>query len=144
MTKQATVVWTDVAGSAALRVIRTASGIGAIEADMKAISNAAIVTCAEGILDVFTTSPVNAQYPLINTSVILIFADGSGSQGRLIIPSPKVSIFMPDNETVDPTTITTLIADAIGNLLSGSGNPVTVFVGGYLYRGRVSGYGSGS
>jgi len=136
MTKRATLVWGDVSGSASLNTIITNTGIGAIETALQAHSNGAILTCSEGVLDVYSTTPVNASYPLIETSALLVFADALGSVGTLTLPAPQSSIFMADNETVDPSTISDIITAAIGTLLAGSGNPVTVYIKGYLRKGR--------
>jgi hypothetical protein len=142
MSIRATLVWVDVAGSAILSTAVTSTGIGAIETALIAKSNADVLSCSEGVLDIRTPSLVNAAYPLINTTAILIFADALGNIATLKLPAPQLGIFMSDNETVDPAQITAIIAAAIGNLLTASGNPVTAFVKGYLQRGKVTLYGN--
>jgi len=142
MTKKAGVVWIDAQGERTLNVITTQSGVGGIEAQLSALSNASVVECWEGLDEVYTVSPVVAQYPTVRITAVLLFASASGSVGRLYLPAPIPTIFLSDGITIDPTQITALISAAVGSLICGDGTVAATFSGGQAVRTRFSGLGT--
>jgi hypothetical protein len=100
---------------------------------MIAQSNADFNDYWEGDL-IINGSPtvVNAQYQAITAKALLNFVCADGTSAQLAIPAPKIGIFLSDGVTVDASTISTLIADCIGNLESTTGSLATAFLGGFL------------
>jgi len=124
----------DAQGEQVLHVITTATGIGAIETALTAVSNAGVVECWEGTLENFNPAPTASVYPSARSTAILLFRDDVGSTARLYVPAPVASLFNSAGDTVDPTAAAGIISAAIGNLRAGSGNTVTTFTGGYLSK----------
>lgn len=70
-------------------------------------------------------------YPTIADIVRLDFkASADGSAASIILPAPYDDIYLPDNETVDPSLITTLTATLLGRILTSTGQPVDTYVRG--------------
>jgi len=137
------VVWIDSQSENVLHVMTTTAGAGTILSDLAALSNAAPSFQWEGDIVDLSPAPVVATYPSVRVTARLFFTDAAtGSIATLYIPAPKPSILLPDGVTVDPSAITTLITDCIGNLVAGSGNTVTMFTGGQLWQQRISGIAS--
>lgn len=129
------VVWIDSGGNSTITLIRTSSGAGTIEGDVLALSNADWFNQWEGTLFVNASpSPTFADYPSVTQNATLLFLCADGTNARLDIVAPKISIFMADGVTVDPSTITGLIADCVGNLLSASLSPAVSYLSGFLNR----------
>lgn len=91
----------------------------------------------------YTTSPTAnvygtaAQYQSIEDKALLTFQTASGGIHRYQIPSPKVSIFMADEETVDPanTDVAAFAAAMITDQASSrDGSLITGFIGGIYIR----------
>lgn len=135
-------VWIDAQGERVLHVSTTASGAGSILSQLKALSNADFSFSWEAVEHVFTPSPVAATYPTVRVSAQLNYSDATGSLAKLYIPAPVTGIFLSDGVTIDPTAITALNAAVIGQLLAGSGAPVTAFLGGQLWQQKISGIAS--
>lgn len=127
----------DAQGEQVLNVINTSTGVGAIESALAAQSNAGVVECWEGTLEQFTPTPVVTTYPTVRVNAVLIFQDDIGSTARLYVPAPLDTLFNHAGDTVDPTAAAGIISAALGNLVAGSGNTVTVFKGGYLTKAPV-------
>jgi len=132
------VIWLDAGGRTRQTIPATLTGAGLLVGDMAAFSTAAVVEYFEGV-DTFTPStPVGGTFPDVQDIARLTFKTGAGDLVQLALPAPNVGIFLPDGVTVDPSVITLIISDAIGNLCTPAGVAVTAFVGGT--RGlRVSG-----
>src|SRR5215470_4822693 len=113
------VVWVGPGNGATITRIRTAAGADTILGDAIAVSNADYNDKWEGDL-VINGSPTvaSAEYPGLLQQALLQFLCADGTTAVLRIPAPQVAIFLADGTTVDSTTITTLIADCIGNLES--------------------------
>lgn len=139
MSKRATIVWVDAQGERTLSVIDTSTGVGSIETSMLNHINADHLQCTEGILETYSASPSTSTYNTVRVAAICTFVDSTGSEGSVILYSPKDNIFMPDGDTVDPSSISDLITACVGNLLAGSGNTVVNFKGGRAIRTRLSG-----
>jgi hypothetical protein len=136
------VVFTDAQGENVMHVLTTVSGAGTIISDILGISNADQLFNWEAAETSVSPSPTVATYPTVRVTAQLLFTDATGSIAKLWIPAVKDTIFLPDNVTVDPTAISTLIADCIGNLVAGSGSPVTGFLGGQLFQTKITGIAS--
>jgi len=132
------IVYVDAQGENVLHVITTQSGAGTIISDILALSNADEVFNWEAEETSVSPSPVVAQYPTVRVTCQLLFQDDTGSIAKLYIPAVHGDIFLPDNVTVDPAAISTLIGDCIGNLTAGSGAPVTMFTGGQLWQQKIN------
>lgn len=126
------VVWIDVNGFTRLTLINTTTGASTIFADMLHLSLADWINVNETGFTINTTPvPSTGTYQRVADCASLMFTSASGDKCVLQLPSPKSTIFMADQQTVDPAQITTLVADCIGVLTTNSGDPVTAFVGGY-------------
>lgn len=132
------IVYVDAQGENVLHVLTTQSGAGTIIADILALSNAAELFDWEAEENSVNGTPTVATYPTVRVNAQLFFQDDTGSIAKLYIPAVVDSIFLPDSVTVDPSAISTLISDCIGNLTAGSGNPVTMFTGGQLWQQRIN------
>lgn len=129
------IVWVDSGGNNTITLIRTSTGAGVIEGDILAVSNATWFNQWEGTLFINGSPvPTFAEYPSVTQQATLLFQCADGTSARVDIPAPQIGIFMADGVTVDPSTIGTLIADCIGNLLSSSASPAVSFTVGFLNR----------
>lgn len=137
MSKRATLVWVDAQTESQLNVITTDLGVGGIEAALENHSSAVVATCSEGILEISSAIPATTTYATCRVNAALRFSDGLGSVATVYIPAPNENIFLSDGVSVDQTMITDIITACIGNLLAGSGNVVTNYLGGEMYRGRI-------
>lgn len=127
------VVWIGAGTGLTITRIRTATGASSIQADIIAASNADYNDYWEGDLVINSTPSVSlGEYRAITARALLNFACADGTSVQLAIPAPQIGIFLADGVTVDATTITTLIADCIGNLESTTGSLATSFLGGFL------------
>jgi hypothetical protein len=126
-------VWIDGAGERVIQNIRTASGASSIVAELEAVSQAKVVTSWEGTESAFTVVPGTGTYITVRQTAVLYFADVVGRVAKLYLPAPDSSIFLSDGQTVDPTTIPSLITACIGSLQTGAGTLVAAFVGGSLF-----------
>lgn len=138
-TQQSWTVWIDANGQQTARSLTGGSSTAAVVAALEAYSNATVKSFAEGPLSVPGTSPATAPYLSARQVAYLTFTDGVGHNAVVALPAPQLGIFMPDGQTVDPSTIGPLIAACIGTIQTGAGTLVTAFVGGSLGPGSVSG-----
>ena len=134
MANNRSVLWVDAGSRATITLIRTSTGGATIQADVQAKSNAGVLNEWNGTLVTTAPSTSAAQYPSVTQQATLVFQCADGTTARIDIPAPVLSIFLSDGVTVDATTITTLIADCIGNLLSTSLSPATAYLSGILNR----------
>lgn len=135
MAKNRSVVYSDAATGVTIKLLRSVSGGTTLRDDALALSNADWVNDWEGDLNINgAPAPVVAQYQSVSQQATLVFLCADGTSARIDIPAPKLSIFLSDGVTVDATAITTLIADAVGELLSPSLSPAVSFQSGILGR----------
>jgi len=139
MSKIAGLIWTDAMGEKTLNVVRTSTGVGAIEDALQEYSNAGLTECWEGLDELILTSPSTDAYPTLRVVAKCTFQSATGSTASVYIPAPQTSIFLSDGDTVDPSAIPDLITACVGNLLCGDGTTATMFVGGTIVRTRFSG-----
>lgn len=102
----------------------------------QAVSNAEILSEVESALVGPVGGAVAGAFQSVKSAASLIFQTGVGTLVRLTIPSPQSGIFLADQQTVDPTMVTAVIASAIGSLADSNGNVVTSYVGGILEPSR--------
>jgi len=98
-----------------------------------AISEADELTSVEGTLTVNSTPAApGGTYRSVTDEADLWYADASGQLVQVTLPAPDSSIFLSDQETVDPANagIVTLNGQVIGLVLTAAGGVVTNFVGG--------------
>lgn len=123
-------VWIDFPGNTRLQTLLTSSGDTTLAAAAKAVSNADSLYEWDGTYNIFLPVPAMATYETVYDVANLTFSTGAGNLVTYKIYAPQQAIFLADSETVDPTTITTVIAAAIATLVDTSGNPVVSYVSG--------------
>lgn len=126
------IVWADATGRTRLTIVKSTGSSAAIETALQAKSNAATQIDWAGTLGTPIGVAAVGQYQAANQSATLLFATATGTQLRLTLPAPLLSIFLADQRTVDATQIVALIAACIGVLSDGAGNVATAFTAGYL------------
>lgn len=139
MAMNRSVIWLQAGPQSTITLIRTDTGGSAIETAILAHSNSDWFNEWEGTLNINgAPAPVNAPYPGVAQQARLVFKCADNSQAELVIPAPKVNIFLPDGVTVDVTTIPDITAACIGHLLSGSLSPATTYLSGLLSKRTAS------
>lgn len=129
-TTRQTTVWLDAGGRTTAILLTTNAGAAVVNASVASFSNAGIQQAWEGPLVVAVPAPVAAQYPGVLDRATLFFSTAAGSVVKVQIPAPLASIFLADQETVDPAVIAALIALVIANVVTDAGVPVTSYIGG--------------
>jgi len=125
----------DANGNRTITRINTVAGAGAIQT--------AILACMTGDFDQWWESAVTAngapapaggQYQGVQQRAALSFICGDATIAVLIVPCPAVSIFLADQQTVDPANlqVIALVAACIGSLTSSTGSAAVAFIGGVL------------
>jgi hypothetical protein len=105
-------------------------------AALQGASNAGQVITTEGPAAFPTTAPVDATYPSALDTAVLNFMATGGAAVIVTVPAPISALFLGDNETVDPTDPTGLIAAcsaALGDVL---GNSILLFRSGVRAQRR--------
>lgn len=131
MSQAKSVIYIDVGGRATIHLIRSDTGAGTILNVLLGHSNADVSSTWEGTEVVNSTpSPVSAQYATGNIVAQLTFLAADGTLATINIPAPKIDIFLADQSTVDPSTITDLITACVGQLIAPSGSLAVSYVSG--------------
>lgn len=138
MALRAGLIWVDAQGENVLHVLKTASGVGGIEAALVGHSNGFVAQCWEGLAEVLTGTTSTDQYPTVRITAELTYGDAVGGTVNIYLPSPQASVFVSGTDTIDPTAVADVTAVCIGNLLTNTGNTVTHFIGGILIRTRIN------
>ncbi len=128
------IVWIDAQGRSRLTTPQANAALTTIQADILAVSNAKVAYYWEGARTNVGGSPASAQYVSVTDAAVLVFNDAACNEVRLTVPAPLASIFMADEQTVDPTAVSTLIAACLGVLQTGAGGVVTAYIAGYRTR----------
>lgn len=128
----ATTIWIDAFGRTRATYVNTGLGSADIQADLKALSLADQIYFWEGDFDVNPSpAPTTGTYQSVADYAVLIFATAGGDLIYLTLVAPSSSVFLADQETVDPTAIAVLIGDCIGNLQNRNGDAAASYVGGF-------------
>src|SRR5579863_9444651 len=129
MSVSTSIIFIDANGYQTIKLVRTAASPTALIAAIIAVSNAAPVRYWGSAENTYPTpTPTSATYIGGNWVAELTFQCADLSQAVIRLPAPPVGIFYADQFTVDPTTITSLIAAAIGTLVSDTGSLATAYV----------------
>jgi hypothetical protein len=142
------VVWADGKGQTTM-TIQTTTDIGGATcmAAFRDASNAQVTTWWEGPLNpVFNPTPVTGVYQSVRDYADLVFSDTNGSFGHIILPAPLETVFLPDQETVNPNQVD--VANLIAAILATCVNPATDtlwdhYVGGTRRHLRTKGLAQG-
>lgn len=127
------VIWVPAGPQSTITLIRTDTGGAALQAAILNHSNADFLNEWEGTLNInLAPAPVSAPYPNVSQQARLVYRCADGTNAELVIPAPKLGIFLADGVTVDVTTIPDIQAAAIGHLLSSSLSPANLFLSGLL------------
>lgn len=133
------VIWVPAGPQSTITLIRTDTGGAAVQAAILNHSNADFLNEWEGTLVINASpAPVQAPYPGVNQQARIVFKCADNTNAEVVIPAPKLNIFLADGVTVDATTIPDLIAACTGHLLSGSLSPATTFLSGLLSKRTAS------
>jgi hypothetical protein len=131
-TMRRTTVWVDAQGKTTAHLLTTAAGAGAVESEIDAVSNAGVLETWEGVFTVNATpGAIVAPYDSVRDRAVLVFQTASGATARIVVPAPDGAIFMADGETVDPATITALIAAVLADAVTTDGTALTAYVAGF-------------
>lgn len=132
---RAYVYWTDAFGGQRLTWYTFSTG-GTLTPFGNAVdncSNAVPTQTVAGTIQVDTATPSTSPYPNVVDSAVLSFATAVGSLVGVVIPAFKESLYLADNQTVDPAQplVITLIAATIAlPVVDSANNPVITYVGG--------------
>jgi hypothetical protein len=133
MTDARSIVWVDANGYTTITLVKTSTGAGTIQSDLLALSQADYLEWWESATTVnAVAAPAGGTYRPSSIRAQLTFQCADGTQVALIIPSPSLSIFLADGQTVDITNagIVTLVGDCVGNLESSTGSLATSLLAG--------------
>ena len=131
-------VFIDATGRTRMQVIKALTNPCTILNNVQALSNAAVAYNFDGPIDPQIGTSTAAMYQPAQLYANLLFQTAAGTNINLQIISPKASIFLADNVTVDPSAITALISACIGQLSDGAGNVAITYLGGALAPSRGS------
>lgn len=132
------VEWLDVNGNfiRTPNYVGTTATLGAYLTALQGASNAGIQIVTHGA-PAFPSNPaVDAQYPSALDTAVLNFHSAAPATVILTIPAPKSALFLGDNETVDPTDPTGVIAAAQVCLSDIFGGLAIVYVSGVRAQRR--------
>ena len=132
------IAWIDVGGRTRQTIPFCDPDCGALMAALQNHSEATVLEYFEGPVVSLSGTAAGAQYADVAITARLVFQDATGHEAAVSLPSPDVSIFLPDQVTVDPSAITDFLTAAIGHLATSAGTLVTTYKAGTL-QGRTSG-----
>jgi len=136
------VVWADTFG---LRTMTYYYGVNPMESFLTTFatgSNAIPLQSWEGPLTINTPSPLAGVYAGVKDYARFTFSDDKGNRANVLLPAPKLAIFLADGKTVNPAyfLVAPFILDVLGNLVAPqSGLPLVKFIGGILVRSKQEG-----
>lgn len=102
-----------------------------------AVCNPVPLTVVAAVVQTPSLTPSTDPYPNVADSAVLSFVTALGNTVGVICPGFKESLYMADNQTVDPAQ--PLVIALVGAVLSlpvvdNAGNPVLSFIGGLRQR----------
>lgn len=144
MSESRSVVWVDANGKNTITRIRTGTGAGPLQSAILAASNADFVTFWESAETTNgAPTPTAATYQPAQPYAQLSYLCADNTIATVLIPAPRLSIFLADQETVNPASPSIVAlngaAIAVGGLVGASGSPAVSFLGGKIlpYRGAA-------
>ena len=136
------IVWLDSSGSQRQTYLTGSGSPVATLTDLGNLSNAALFGYYEGVLiNTAAGPPTYGVYPSVADMLWMDCRDTFGDDWRLYLPAPKLTNFLPDEQTLDLTAAAiatlqaTMIAENVANPSTGR-NFITIVAGGLLRRGR--------
>lgn len=135
LVERAYVYWSDAFGGQRLVWYTFADGadLTPFGAAVNNTSNAIPAQTVAGTIQTTTATPSTSPFPNVVDSAVLSFSTSTGTLVGLLVPAFKESLYLADNQTVDPAQplIIALVAAALAlPLVDSSGNAVTAYVGG--------------
>lgn len=125
-------IWVDSSGKTRQTILRGNATLAPVALALAGQSNGDFQRDWEGATVVNPApAPINATYNSVNDYASLVFTTAAGNLVYVTLPCPVSTIFLADQETVDPVAIATIIAAVVGTVIDGSGAVVTAFVGGF-------------
>jgi len=134
-------VWVDANGYRSIFRLNSTAGLGTLDADLAALSNASVSEFWESAVTASVPAPVAATFQSGADRAALVFTCADGTQTTVIVPAPQLAIFLADGETVDITNaaVATFATNAIAlPLTNAAGSAVTALIAGQrLPRART-------
>lgn len=132
---RAYVDWLDAAGHSRLTWYSYTTGglLAPFAAALDNVCNPTPGTVVAATVQVPGGAPSSNPYLNVMDSAVLSFSTAMGSLVGVICPGFKESLYMADNQTVDPAQplVIALVAAALAlPLVDGAGNPVVTYIGG--------------
>jgi len=128
-------IWVDFNGRTRQTILRGQFPLDGVELALISVSNADKQRSWEGLTVVNgSPAPTAATYQNVADYAQLVYQDAGGELVYVTLPSPQESIFLADQETVDPAAIAAPSAAIIGTVITSAGGVVTAYVGGYRRR----------
>jgi hypothetical protein len=127
-------IWTDVYGATRLTWYSYASGLPSLSffLALGGLANPFIAQAVAGTVQIGSGPASSNPYPNVSDSALLTFSTALGTQIGVVVPGFKESLYLSDNQTVDPAQplVLAFVAFAVGFLVDSAGNPATAFIGG--------------
>jgi hypothetical protein len=127
-------VWVDAFGYRTITKLVTDGGAATVEPSLEALSNAATTQFWESPITFTTNTPVAAQYQSTSDKCVMIFLCADLTNYAVIVPAPKLSIFLADGETVDQANadVIAFVSAALAcPIANPAGSVVTFLIAGY-------------
>lgn len=139
------VVWGDSFGQRALHMYTGLIDMSTWLTYAAAISNAIPLQTWESVMNVHLgPAPAAAPYAGVKDAARLVFDDAAGNRCSVMVPAPKLEIFLADGKTVDRSNegVGAVVAAVLAHLVAPqSGAPLVRYVAGILVRSRAEGLG---
>jgi len=131
---RAYVLWVDAFGNTRLSWYSYVTGTPSLPyfTALELLANPVPAQAVAGTVQVGSGIPSLSPYANVADSAVLTFVTAVGSQVGVLVPGFKESLYLADNQTVDPAQplVIAFIAQAIAFVVDGAGNPVTAYLGG--------------
>jgi hypothetical protein len=125
-------------GNTRLQTVITAAGDGALAAAAQLVSNGDWLEYWTGNQTTQAPTTTAAVYQTIYDVAQLTFTTAAGSLVTYNVYAPVSSLFLADQETVDPVAAAALITAALATLEDSAGNAVSAYISGIRIPKRGS------
>jgi len=136
------ITWIDANGASRTTQVFGNATVATVQVALQNGSNADYIIESEAqVFANASPTPVSATYATVDDFAELWLQTSANTILTLTVPAPKSSMFLADQETVDPAGafVTGLMAVATGLVCDLAGNTVTNFVGGIRrFTGRLT------